>query len=359
MACVELKDIFEESGRNAKSITLALFVIVAILIISPLFEDYYILRLSIFVIFIVSGFYLYQDRKNEDQKVSTFPFLLTSALGAMLIGIAYLVGESLFRLTVLNSANQDIKEIFHKIIFFSDDLKTTEISQLEAGQVGDFIGGLMNPLIAFSSLIVLTITLVVVYRGMMHSKESADMFKNQFLIQRFEETFFSIFEVLIELKKDLPDYSLSLLVEEVCKENCTIESHMDLGVLRLKLIERDDFASFFRLLYQLLKQVKSFDESHVVNQFDPKKYVSIVRSILKNDIYYLLMINCMTDDDTENFVKYKDMLIQFSFLEHMRIDDVLKIEYKDLMLLAIKHYYCKEGYRVFGDNKNFLRYLAK
>ncbi len=330
----------------------------AILIISPIFKDAYLLRLISFVALIVSGFYLYQDNKKiEDNKSSTFPFLLTSALGAMLIGIAYLVGESLFRLAVLNDANNDIVNIFNKIIFFSDGSTGPVVSSLNAGEVADFIGGLMNPLIAFSSLIVLTITLIVVYRGMMHSKDSADMFKDQFLIQRFEDTFFSMFEVLIALKKELPDCSLANLIEKTCKDGCNFENYLDLGVFRINLIKGDEFSSFFRLLYQLLKHVNKFDEANVVDNFDPKKYVSIVRSILTNDIYYLLMINCMTDDDTENFVKYKDMLIEFSFFEHMRVEDLLSTEYKELMLLAIKHYYCKKDYKVFGDNKNFLRYL--
>ena len=97
-------------------------------------------------------------------------------------------------------------------------------------------------------------------------------------------------------------------------------------------------SSYFRILYQMLKFInekhKPFndDKDSVLTQ--QKFYSSIVRSYIDKDIIGMIACNCLMvskyilnnpqNREYNQYKKYRDLIVRFSFLEHSRIQSLSK-----------------------------------
>ena len=218
-------------------------------------------------------------------------------------------------------------------------------NQAILGPRGDFFAGFLNPIIGLITLGVLYATLVTMKKEFSHGidafKKSQDLIEGNNRQQRFEDTFFSMLNVLISMgdivykleddfvlhdgrevkkstKKSLVSEFYSLLILKYRKDS------------RIKLLSgHKQINSLFRMLFQILKHVddyyevssKNYDNKEIKDQ--AKKYVNILRATLDSDTYHLLLLNCMVDDKHDDFYKYKQYLAVYEFLEHISINDSL------------------------------------
>jgi len=222
------------------------------------------------------------------------------------------------------------------------------------GQAGDFFGGMLNPIYSFFALILLLFTLLI-------NKEQSE-------IEKFENNFFNMLDMLKSLLKDLreepeenkPD---SILLEFIKRGNyfLSIEGSAELlGTkftsdygLALGMKETPLLDNIFRLLYQILKYIydKHPSEKGDLNIYERKNYSDIVRSFLPEILFWLLAINAQINKKefySKNLEDYHKLIEKFAFLEDMKLEDLdtdckVNLYYEILFNYDIK---------TFGDLKN-------
>jgi uncharacterized membrane protein len=229
------------------------------------------------------------------------------------------------------------------------------------GQTGDFFGGMLNPIYSFFALIVLLLTFL-------DNKKQSE-------IEKFENNFFNMLDLLKDLLKDLKEETKentpdSILSEFVKKGNdffsdgdtvkiLTVELTSDCR-LALEMRETPLLDNIFRLLYQILKYIydKHPGEKGDSNINERKNYSDIVRSFLPETLFWLLAINASIKYSpyfyNKNPEEYHKLIEEFAFLEDMRCED-FEIDGK------IKPYYeilFNYDMKAFGDLKN-VKYTMK
>ncbi len=213
------------------------------------------------------------------------------------------------------------------------------------GTFGDFVGGLLNPLIALLAFYWLTQSVLIQKTELSETqnvlRETEKAQREQALTQekkRFEDTFFSLLNQLNAVHsglserlivKDIPQASkISRLYNAVIK-NGTGNS-LDQRVTKMRE-SSSDTSHYFRVLYHILKfilQHSKFSADPVefnvaiTKDVSPteKFYSNIVRSFLNKEVVQLLAINCIVDDPKNDFFKYRQLVERYSLLEHLHID---------------------------------------
>lgn len=233
------------------------------------------------------------------------------------------------------------------IILFFYNKKGNDPSWL--GTFGDFFGGITTPFFSFLGFVGLLITiklqrddlqisrkeLSLTRRELARSAEAQELsastaVRQQKLIkqQQFESTFFSLLanhEVTLKRIVEGPDSAVKKALAEI-KEN----SH---GSYFVFFNKHDGIKSYFIVLYQILKFIdnSAFYEFSDCEFSEKKKYTSLLRAYIPNEVLNLLLFNCYVDYSNGNaeavyFLKYKSLLERYEMLEHISfasIDDIL------------------------------------
>lgn len=222
------------------------------------------------------------------------------------------------------------------------------------GALGDYFGGLLNPILAFLSFIALLWTLKLnqeelaetrkeLARAATAQEESQRLMDSQCETQKIQQ-FDSLFTVLIsQLSKKIEEVEPSL--NKVGSFSMTLYEvgHLDIE-RRQKIIRDPEISSLFIFLYQILKYIKeSFDDADI-----RKRYSNIVRSLMPDKVLQIVIINCYLNTTEHNFDKYKKLLEDFSFFEHMTLY-FSNIE-KTIILLRFVAYYNPS---VFGQHQGY------
>lgn len=254
------------------------------------------------------------------------------------------------------------------------------------GVLGDFVGGVFNPLLSFISFTLLLFTLFQNQKQLELSsrelKESSAALKKQaetLDIQRFDDTFFAmlsehnrILERLLSSKKEFMDKSCNHREGDEIDRLISIVSSISIRSLtgtRDTLLgnKTTPIHQYFRYLYQLLKLIavrasKSPDTNktpnfrEIINNSDSsteneKFYSSIVRSAITEDLTYLLAVNCATSDATNQFFSYRQLVERYALLEHLPFDSN---RYLESVLFDIARLYHPSA---FGNNSGYLDYF--
>lgn len=261
-------------------------------------------------------------------------------------------------------------------------------SRADFGTMGDFFGGILNPLFSFLGLLMLLATLSLNQKELELSrkelKDSSSALKEQsetLKKQRFEDTFFSLLDQfnIISDKLNSPGV-LNSKNMRVGNENGTIvagilaELNTDglnwgnyaplLKGSKNKLLKHHPLINqYFRVLYQILKLIalKCPDSSHnsvlpLGNIFDAvaspeeKFYSNLIRSFVSEDMYFLLAINCYVENEDDDFYKYKLLIERFAFLEHLNLYNIKEYSQSLLYLISL-------NYRAmaFGKNRDYAK----
>lgn len=244
------------------------------------------------------------------------------------------------------------------------------------GTFGDFIGGTLNPLFAFLSLIAIIYTISIQTQELEYSRdelkatkeeleksriaqeEQSESFKMQNISvkqQTFENTFFKLLEHHNEL--------IGELYEEIEKDNLgRIFIYGDALVESLKKDNKNIIKTYFMTLYQILKfvdqQNKKFNNEDF---FDAKLYTNIIRATLDDGALSLLAIN----GAIEGFEKYKILIEKYEILEHLNVDSIplriesrmagIKRDLKEEMLEVL----CLYQDEAFGKNSDLIELVQE
>lgn len=232
------------------------------------------------------------------------------------------------------------------------------------GTFGDFVGGILNPMIAFLAFYWLTKSVKIQKTELEATKlvlaETEKATKEQAITQekkRFEDTFHSLLSQLNTISqqithehilRDKPRASKLAQLHTAVINN----SGNNMQVAIEKMREHDsDCSHYFRVLYQILMFIamkhdfsnppKNFDKAMKRERTESEKfYANIVRSFVNMDATRLLAINCAVNNEMDSYYKYRQLIERYEFLEHIRIEDFKSFE-------DIRSYY---GFTAFGKH---------
>ncbi|PPK71756.1 putative phage abortive infection protein [Methylobacter tundripaludum] len=225
----------------------------------------------------------------------------------------------------------------------------------DAGQFGDYIGGTLNPILSFLSLIALLWTIGIQTKELELTRNELDLTRKELsrsasaqedtkkildkqsetlARQQFESTFFSLLDQhnkALEAISTSPDVTRYSHVKLIYRSIFLESDFTNLASAKVALEKKNNVCGhYFRVLYQLLKfiainapgsTIGAALEADKIQSSDvlanEKMYSNIVRSFLGYDITQLLAINCYCTDANDTYWKYKLLIERYAFLEHM------------------------------------------
>jgi hypothetical protein len=247
---------------------------------------------------------------------------------------------------------------------------TSQIASL--GQVGDFFGGILNPLLSFMALLGVLYTIRIQGQELKEAREEnriANKIQDKqtavFERQNFESVFFrlidvharltersnrglgglngfgrvveNIVEMFYENQKNMilpnyfllnPDEAIRKYVVKTEERNCLRKSIVDAMSTQNRIL----LSQYFRNIYQILKLVDNFkvdvdDDGFTKNKkvrrlkrveyFQRRQYCNILRAQLSDEELKMLFFNCLT----ESGEGLKFYLEKYSLLKHLDRND--------------------------------------
>ena len=227
------------------------------------------------------------------------------------------------------------------------------------GVFGDFLGGVLNPVLTFFTLFGLIVTIVIQRQELRLARHEYEKTADALSIQAIETTFFNILDLhhkivdnlkidleelsnRSEAEKALKDISASILQASigigrkskdfrvegraVFEEILTFLSHKakspEDALDRYKYLQENYnhiLGHYFRNLYQALKVINSYEENKLSRE-QKRKYSSILRAQLSTKELAILFINCI--EGVTDSGEFKNLLIEFQMLEHLPISEL-------------------------------------
>ena len=252
------------------------------------------------------------------------------------------------------------------------------------GQWGDFLGGILNPILTFLTFVGLIITIAIQQNELKLSREefskSAQALEQQskhIELQGFENTFFKMVELhnnIVEnlsysyAIKSLPDSNSSILKsEEKVIRGIKVFSNILNNLLEFnskwlriehyknKYLEKNNeiLGQYFRNLYQILRFINKNK-----NLFPKtiKTYSNILRAQLSTNEVIIIFINAIAYlEYYQNDKKMIKLLIEYSMLKHLPIKGISSknnttvLYFKNNQSITVKKDIFKE---FFKDNKS-------
>lgn len=248
----------------------------------------------------------------------------------------------------------------------SSSLKVPNEERLQYwGQVGDYIGGTLNPLLSFLALMAVLHTIKLQRSELKEAREEARLANTIqvkqteiFERQNFESALFRLFEVHNRImdrfltekiaKKNIFQVVLSHIrlelskLDEADQENLNISHSQKYYIIRQNEIDKlsnaadstlrkkypEALSHYFRNIYQILKTIDEYaytsdpsSKAPVQRQayFFRRRYSSMFRALLTGDELKILTMNCMTSEGAG----MKKYIEKYSILKHLEINDFL------------------------------------
>lgn len=221
-------------------------------------------------------------------------------------------------------------------------------SSADWGTFGDFVGGSLNPLLAFLSFVALLITLVMQSQQLELSRKELSATREELrraaeaqhesrkvlelqsqtqLMQQFENTFFSLLQQLNKIGDKVNDSKSSkgTLFSKLLLSTCLSHIRHDRSVgddideslskCRDIILEgKGEANQYFKVLYQVLKFIF---ESNTDNK--DKVYSNVVRSLMPDHLLALLFIHCAVKE-CHDYYFFRGILEKYAFFEHLNMD---------------------------------------
>ncbi|HCH1528234.1 TPA: hypothetical protein NKQ35_000625 [Vibrio parahaemolyticus] len=212
------------------------------------------------------------------------------------------------------------------------------------GTFGDFVGGILNPIIAFLAFYWLTRSVIIQKTELAATQkvlaETEKATKDQAITQekkRFEDTFHSLLSQLNTISQQITHEHVLREKPKASKlttlHQSVISNSGELKVAIKRMKAQDSHCShYFRVLYQILMFIamkhdfecppESFNKAMERKRTESEKFYSnIVRSFVDMEATRLLAINCAVTDETDSYYKYRQLVERYEFLEHIRVED--------------------------------------
>jgi uncharacterized membrane protein len=274
------------------------------------------------------------------------------------------------------------------------------------GTVGDFFGGVLNPILTFCTLIAVVLTVVMQRMQLRDTKIEADENARLARLQTFETTFFNLINLHVNTVQDLrvkPEQIASTLLAVYKSGNpnarptnpvSVTHAHEVMGravfseviyLIQLapphgrldpkkaySVIQKQHnhvLGKYFRNLYQILEFIDDFSGRYIADPLTPnltpgKRYADILRAQLSSDELVLIFYNClgrMVDNG-----QFREKLKKYELLEHMSIDyfekNIVVPNFRgDISVDIQEYFYYTEGRLespgAFGKNASVEDYL--
>ncbi|MGU3229186.1 putative phage abortive infection protein [Vibrio cholerae] len=212
------------------------------------------------------------------------------------------------------------------------------------GTFGDFVGGILNPIIAFLAFYWLTQSVLIQKTELAATqkilKETEKAQKEQAITQekkRFEDTFHSLLSQMNVVFQSLNEEMVIHNRPQISKfgrlhQNIIGQANGLNSKERARLMRKDiECNHYFRILYQLLKFVllnsnykgepSDFEDAIIKDVSKTEKfYTNIVRSFVNQQVTQLLAVNCITISTNDDFYKFKLLIERYAFLEHLSLE---------------------------------------
>lgn len=224
--------------------------------------------------------------------------------------------------------------------------------QEQMGVFGDFLGGVLNPILSFLSLIAILLTIILqskelkeTRKEIKRSAEAQSKAEKALHQQAFENTFFNMLNLHNNIVQNLEFTNLVGLgayydsQNKECvrgrnvfaKLNALMSHEVKLYIgheeLTFKTVDAGQTTSRFHTLqtqnnqvlghyFRNLYQIISFVDSYKSLTFEEKKkYLKILRSQLSSDELALLFLNCL--DVSVDKGQFRQLLIRYELLKHL------------------------------------------
>lgn len=221
----------------------------------------------------------------------------------------------------------------------------------ELGQMGDFFGGMLNPILAFLSFCLLLITIKIQSKELKNSTEelakSSKALEEQsksLKLQNFETTFFNMISLHNEIVNNISiDVKYDFIYSSTKHEKVSISYTKQPNIYtKRKAIDEIylSFHSFIRTKNAFRKPTKAYDLCHEVFQdilghyfgniyqilkfihttenIDKEKYSSLFRAQFSSQELGLLFFHCSGSIGSR---KFKPLMEEFEFFEHLDIQN--------------------------------------
>ncbi|SJZ94978.1 putative phage abortive infection protein [Photobacterium toruni] len=246
------------------------------------------------------------------------------------------------------------------------------------GTFGDFMGGILNPVIALLAFYWLVESVLIQKTELSATQKILQETEQTQKKQQFENSFFSLLEqmntVFTQLNTRLPEPKnvnsyksvMDTFTDTVFVSFSSFDTrHISATEKRYELFikNKSDTNHYFRIIYQILKFILNNNaDSKDNNNFDiliktdvnktEKFYSNIIRSFLNKDVTNLLAINCLdttkfSNGRYEDYSNFRKLIERYSMLEHISMLP---------NLYEIITYYDRSA---FGDNKVILDYYKR
>lgn len=209
------------------------------------------------------------------------------------------------------------------------------MSRAEAlGLSGDFLGGVLNPILSFFSFLALLFTLRLQRRELtatmdelrkstLAAEKNVHLFTEQIQAQRldaFENTFFSLLKVFNatfekinehqEAQEDLPAGSplQRLLLQAHAQEDLT-------AARKVLMADHSEIDHFISILLEMLKFIdqKFPQDSHSDRMF----YANILKAIINQDAFEVVAMYAATHNPKSAYYGFKQLLQKYELLEEL------------------------------------------
>ncbi|CNI37006.1 Uncharacterised protein [Yersinia rohdei] len=218
------------------------------------------------------------------------------------------------------------------VIFFTSDR--------DLGTFGDFFGGTLNPILTFISVIFLINTMRIQQKELSITRDDLTLTRQEYKktsqalnTQAIENRFFNILKVHNDIVLNLNLYAhnknldyngvktFDYIIHRLNNSSHSISNQSQAAntLQNYKKIQESEnhiLGQYFRNLYQALKLINGYDNEELPLS-EKKKYSSILRAQLSTKELAILFLNCL--DDICDRGQFKNLLIQYSMLEHLPI----------------------------------------
>lgn len=242
-------------------------------------------------------------------------------------------------------------------------------------QFGDFVGGTLNPILAFFAFIALLYTIKLQSDSLETSKNELQATREELSksakaqeeqskslklqnqstnLQVFENTFFQLLnqhnEYLDLMIKDTKiiyyDYGNARLISLSTPKVPIKREIMEKNFKELNH-EKRSIKNYFMTLYQILKFIEEKSKKYNI---DGKFYTNIIRALIDDEVLRTLALNCIT---FPQFTDYKKYIEKYEFFEHIYIEEKNN---ETATILEILTFFDKKA---FGKNAALIELIKK
>lgn len=220
------------------------------------------------------------------------------------------------------------------------------------GTFGDFIGGTLNPIIGFISILLLFATWKLTRRTLEFTKEELKNNNQLLVLQQFDSWFFNLLEGFQVVNKEYSEY----VIKEDFYKNLFLDKESNLAISKNILLIQyfSSLSILLKIINSKLEFVKNKEERDELKSF----YVDIVLSQISGDIQQVIAWFAFQDDDLKITLENSGFFKKIDFKYYVDRNGKIFADYNFELLSQLHRYDEKifQGSKKYLDLKNIYLY---